>query len=140
MSTASQDDQRLRRLRQLDGAFPSDLLGPLDWVALPSVAVLAIVDEIRESSWPWAVAFLLLGCFGLWWWGYMVWLQRDHRYVISNGRIASVGRRTLWTLDLGQVTRIREYRTGSLTIWGLRSPQGERRLVLSRSLREQLGA
>src|SRR5260370_36746929 len=106
MSSFSQDE-RLLRLRRLEGDFPCDrsarffrmVFIALGWVFLPGVAMLGIGNALQQRNFASSTALLLLGCFGLWC-GYVAWQQRGHRYVISNRHIASIGRRTLWTLDL----------------------------------------
>ncbi len=146
-------DKRLLQLKRLHGEFPCDrstriwrlVIMAFCWLLTPALGVGALWEKIEEGLFlsPGINAVvsittsLLLICFVLWF-GYLGWLQKGHRYVISNGKIASIGRRTLWTVDLANICEIRAGQRGNSNIWWLVTPQGERGLILYRSLRAQL--
>lgn len=148
-------DPRLIHLGRLHGEFPCDRSTQLwrifslavCWLAIPAVTVGVFLEEFG-ADFIWApgtgeavmmVGLNVLNCLCLWF-GYNAWLQHDHRYVFSAGEIKSIGRRTLWVLDLADVSEIHEYRSGRFKIWWLMAPQGQYGLVLYRSLRAQLEA
>lgn len=140
-------DERIRRLWQLSGEYPADrsvrrwriAFLCLGWVVAPTVAAVGLLAAVAERQ-----VLLATGVSGIAfagaWLGDHAWLQRSHRYVISRGRISSVGRRTIWTVDLANVCEVREYQSGKFRIWWLRHPRGERGIVLYRSLLADLEA
>lgn len=140
-------DKALFRLQQAEGTFPCDQSARVwrlffiftGWIVVPAgifwtlaAGELRLNDPTIETG---CACALLIGGFV---WGYIAWLQKNHRYEIRNGVLSSVGRRVLWRLQLNEVRSIKEYRTGTFMIWWLRGASRTRGLVLYRSLQHLL--
>lgn len=148
------EDEWLSQLIQLQGEFPWDpntrrlrlLIMAFGWLVIPFISLGAFLERLEAGDFHppgvasviSAVMMLLLTCYGLWCGYYLGWLMGGHRYVFSDGQVASVGRRTFWTVDLASVSEIRESGSGGHVVWWLISPQKERGLILYRSLRAEL--
>jgi hypothetical protein len=136
----------LSRLQQAEGTFPCDPSARIwrllfifaGWILIPAGVVVTMATEYKQfngiTEILCAVALLMGGLL----WGYMAWLQKNHRYEIRNGIISSVGRKVLWSLNLADVQAIKEYRSGSFAIWWLHATSKTKGIVLCRSLRNYL--
>jgi len=136
-------DRALSRLQRAEGIFPCDpssrawrlLFIFAGWIIIPSGVLWCLVYGKNYNNGG-LVAVLctaaLLFC-GLVW-GHVAWLQKDHRYEIRGGVLFSVDRRVLWKLRLSEIQGIREYRSGSFSVWWLRTATRARGIVIYRSL------
>jgi len=140
-------DEALSLLRQLEGEFARDY-STRCWNHIflvffcgfiPVLSIFVLPQLYRESDWLWCVAIVLMNFFCAWF-GYLGWRSKNHRYVFSENRVSSVGRRTLWVLELDHVSSIQQTASGRTPIWTLQTPKRSRGIVLYSSIRDELTA
>jgi len=102
--------------------------------ALPLLAFANVREDPSLSN---KIGSTLLISFGLVI-GYICWLIKGHRYEFEDGVVYSIGRKVLWSVNLSEVQRIKEWKSGNLVMWIMCTPKGERGLVLSKTLRNEL--
>jgi uncharacterized membrane protein YfcA len=132
----------IERLASLSGTFFSDRSTKIwrgifiifGWIALPILFVGALIQKESIESIIVSFFLALFGCII----GYMFWLQKAHRYEITNGIVRSIGRKVLWSVPLSDVQRISEYKSGRFVIWWLHTAKRQRGIVLYESLRSAL--
>ena len=140
-------DEALSLLRQLEGEFACDystrcwrlIFLVFFWGFIPVLSIFVLPQHYLESDWLWCVAIVLMNFFCAWA-GYLGWRSKNHRYVFSENRVSSVGRRTIWVLELDHVNSIRQTASGHTPIWTLQTPKRSRGIVLYSSIRDELTA